>query len=194
VIQRRVMAGIAIAASALVLSACGFQSPAVTNHERTSDQGSNFSVGPVQVRNVYVTTLQTSETATTSYVVATFVNNSQTPAELTGITASQGQVTLAGPGVDSVSGALTIPPRGVPLRIDQPLSTPGGATATLAAATAPGAGTYVPMQFTFGSLGTSSTAQVPVVPPTETTAVSSPVPVDVATPPPAEGQETNGSN
>jgi len=198
VIQRRAMTGLAVAASALVLSACGFQAPAVTYHEHTSDQGANFGVGDVAVRNVYVTSVPSSATSTTSYVVATFVNKSASPAELTGITSPAGSITLAGPGVSAVSaaagGSLTIPPNGVLVRLDQPVLTPDGPTATLATTTAPGGGSYVPLQFTFGSAGTSPTVQAPVVPPTQTTAVSSPVPTTPATPPVAEGQDSNGSD
>jgi hypothetical protein len=58
----------------------------------------------------------------------------------------------------------------------------------------PTGGSYVPLEFSFGDAGTSPTVQAPVVPPTQTTAVASPVPTDIATPPPAEGQESDGSN
>jgi hypothetical protein len=189
VTKRRAVTGIAVAASACLLAGCGFDSPAVTNSEHTSVQGANFSVGAVQVRDVFVTTLQTSETKATSYVVATLVNRSPRSENLTGITSRDGSVTLTGSGV--FNGALSLPPNGVPLEIDQPLLSPSGPTASLAAATTPAAGTFVPLQFTFAGGGTSAVLQAPVVPPTETTASSAPVPDQTATPPPLTGQSAN---
>jgi hypothetical protein len=189
VTNRRAVVGLIVASSVSLLAGCGLESPAITNHEHSSVQGNNFAVGPVKVRDVYVTTLQTSETATTSYVVATLVNSSATKQSLTGIASPAGSVTLTGSGV--FGGTLTVPPNGVPLEIDQPLLSPGGPTAALSASTTPAAGTFVSLQFAFGSAGTSPTQQVPVVPPTETTASSAPVPDESLTPPPQPGESAN---
>jgi hypothetical protein len=189
VTKRRAITGIAVAASACMLAGCGFDSPAVTNSEHSSVQGGNFAVGPIQVRDVFVTTLETSETTSTSYVVATLVNRSPRRQSLTGITSSDGSVTLTGSGV--FNGALSLPPNGVPIEIDQPLLSPSGPNASLAAATTPAAGTFVPLQFTFSGVGPSAVLRAPVVPPTETTASSSPVPTERATPPPISGESAS---
>lgn len=187
--NRSAVVGLVAAASILSLAGCGLDSPAVTNHEHTSVQGNDFAVGPVKVRDVFVTSLQTSESATTSYVVATLVNTSATSQSLTGISSPAGSVTLTGSGV--FGGTLSVPPNGVPLEIDQPLLSPDGPTAALDASTAPAAGTFVPLQFAFGNAGTSTTQQVPVVPPTETTASSSPVPETSLTPLPETGESAS---
>jgi hypothetical protein len=110
----------------------------------------------------------------------TFVNDGSAADSLTGINSTSGAIDLTGDGV--FGGALAIPPKGAPVSIQTPFAAPGGPSAELAASTPPGAGTYVPMQFTFGTAGTSATQQIPVVPGAETTAVSSPIPAGTATP------------
>jgi hypothetical protein len=192
--QRRVVVGIAGAVATLLLAACGFDSPAVTNHEKASIQAHDFSVGKIRVRNAYVTTVldnsrgfSTSSPGTT-YLVLSLVNQGTQSDSLTGITSPAGSVSLTGSGV--FGGSLTVPPKGVPVVVNLPVSSPQGPTATFTAAstTTPQLGTFVPMQFSFSGAGTSSTEPVPVVPPTATTAATSPVPTDQATPPPQPGE------
>ena len=189
-IQRRTMAGIVITASS-VLAGCGFQAPIVTAHEHNSVQAHDFQVGAVRVRDAFVTSVQTPAKPATPYLVVTLVNDSRTADALTGITSPLGTVTLTGSGV--LGGSLRVPPNGVAVSIDQPLLSPNGPTATYqpASATIPGPGSYVPVQFTFTVAGTSPTEQVPVVPATATTAVSTPVPQGQATPPFQPGERTS---
>lgn len=188
--QRRAVVGVIVAASTMMLGgACGFQSPAVTDHEHSSIQGQNFSVGPIQVRNAHITS-EISSSGPASYLVVTIVNDGTSEDSLTGVTSTDGTVTLSGLGV--FDGALTIPPQSArPVTITEPFANPAGPTAELAAHTQPGAGTYVPMTFTFGSAGSSSVEQIPVVPSTETTAATTAIPTTQATPPVVEGEHAS---
>jgi hypothetical protein len=189
VIQRRAMVGIA-GAAAMMLSACGFDSPAVTATEHSSIQGQNFQVGPILVRNVYVTSLQTSAASATSYVGVTLVNPGTQGETLTAISSPEGSVALTGAGV--FGGSLTVPPNSKAVILTQPLLTPTGPTATFTASSTPQLGTYIPMQFTFGTAGTSASEPIPVIPPTGTTAVSSPIPQESpATFPPQTGENAS---
>jgi hypothetical protein len=187
VIQRRTMATLVLTASA-VLGGCGFQAPAVTTHEHNSVQANDFQVGAVRVRDGYVTSVQTGAKPAVPYLVVTLVNDSPSADTLTGITSSLGTVTLTGAGV--LGGTLRLPAKGVPVSIDQPLLSPSGPNAVFqpASATLPGPGSYVPVQLTFSTAGTSPSEQLPVVPPTETTAVATPVPDVTATPPSQPGE------
>jgi hypothetical protein len=187
--------GLAGAVAALLLAACGFDSPAVTNSEKASIQAHDFSVGKIRVRNAYVTTVQDTSSSPTSsgttYVVLSLVNQGTESDSLTGVTSTAGTVSLTGSGV--FGGSLTVPPKGVPVVVNVPVLSPHGPTATFTAASsvAPQLGTFVPMQFTFSGAGTSGTEPVPVVPPTGTTAVTSPVPQTQATPPPQPGESAS---
>jgi hypothetical protein len=185
VIQRRAVAGIVLAVSTSLVGACGFEAPDVTTHEHNSIQAADFSVGAVRVRAVAVTSLQTSATTATSYLMVTFVNDGTTGDTLTGVRSPLGPITLSGDGV--LDGALLLPP-GVPVEIDQPLLSPGGPTATFAATTAPAEGSFVPLSFSFRRAGSSPTEQVPVVPSTETTAPTMPVPDATASVPQPTGE------
>lgn len=193
-IQRRAVVGIAAAVTTMLLAACGFESPAVTDHEHNSTQAHDFSVGNIRVRNTYVTTLPGLGARTSPspgpYLVVTLVNQGTQSDTLTGITSPAGSVTLTGPGISG--GELTVPPNGVPVVLNPPLISPQGPTATLQATTPPRLGTYVPMQFSFSGAGTSGTEPVPVVPPTATTAATAPVPQTQATPPPQTGESATG--
>jgi hypothetical protein len=188
VIQRRAVAGIVLAASTSMVAACGFEAPDVTAHEHNSVQAADFSVGAVRVRAVAVTSLQTSETATTSYLLVTLVNDGTATDTLTGVTSSLGPVTLTGAGV--LGGALTLPP-GVPVEVDQPLLSPGGPTAAFTTTATPAAGTFVPVSFTFETAGTSPTEQAPVVPSTETTAPTVAITQSPAAGPTASGERAS---
>jgi hypothetical protein len=186
VIVRRAVVGIAVAVSALALSACGFQAPAVTEHEGNSIQAADLQVGQIRVRDVSVSTVATGGTQTAEYITATLVNDGPTQDQLTSITTPAGTVSLTGAGV--FGGALTVPPRGVPVVITQPVLNPDGPSAQLAAATPPSLGSYLAVQFSFADAGSSASAQVPVVPPRQSTEAQVPVPLTPATPPPAEGR------
>jgi hypothetical protein len=188
VIQRRVLVGIVVAASASMVGACGFDSPDVTTHEHNSVQAAEFKVGAVDVDDVSVTTLPTTGM---SYLIVTLVNGGSSTDALTGITSSRGTIALTGAGVSGVGGTSLALPPGVPVTIDQPLLSPAGPTATLTTTTPPALGTYVPVQFTFATAGPSPTEQAPVVPPVETTAAATSVPTVIATPPPAPGVKTS---
>jgi hypothetical protein len=192
--QRRVLVGIAGAVATIVLGACGYDSPAVTDHEHNSIQARDFSVGKIRARNTYVTTvpqsgLVTGPATASSYLVVTLVNQGTQSDSLTGITTPAGAINLTGSGV--FGGSLTVPPNGVPVVVNQPLISPQGPTATFAATTTPALGTSIPMQFTFSGAGTSGVEPVPVVPPNTTTAATSPVPTDQATPPPQTGESAS---
>jgi hypothetical protein len=189
VIQRRTMAGIAIAAGALTLAGCGFQAPPVTNNEQNSAQSRDLNVGSIAIRNAYVTTSTATGGKPSTYIGATFVNSSTTHADtLTGISTQSGSVTLAGGG--GLGGGLEVPPRGVPVVLNEPVaaSQAAGPSATLAATTTPAPGRYVTVTFTFSGAGSSPAIRLPVVPDTATTAASSPVPTETATPPTESGE------
>jgi hypothetical protein len=189
VIQRRVVAGIVFAASTSTLAACGFQSPDVTTSEHNSIQAHDFQVGAVRVRDAFVTTVSTTAPAATTYLVLTLVNDSPTADSLTGITTPLGKVRLTG---DSVGGALAVPAHGVPVSLEDPAGIDqSGATAMIVTTAPPALGTFVSVQLSFANGGASPTELVPVVPATETTAVSSPVPAGTATPPVEDGEPTN---
>jgi hypothetical protein len=170
-----------------LLAACGFDSPPVTNHEHSSAQSTEFSVGQVQVRNAYITTTANA----TSYLVVSLVNNGTQPDTLTTVTSPSGAIAFSGSGI--FGGTLTIPPKGVPVVVNQPILTPEGPTATFTPTSTrpPQLGTFVPMQFSFASAGTSGTEPVPVIPPNETTEPTAPVPPGQATPPPEPGESAS---
>jgi hypothetical protein len=187
--QRRAVVGFAVAASTMMLGACGFQSPAVTDHEHNSIQGQDFSVGSMRVRNAHITT-EISSSGPKAYLVVTLVNAGTRRDSLTGVTSTDGSVNLTGEGV--FDGQLAVPPKGAtPVSIQEPLADPAGPIAELAASTTPGAGTYVPMTFSFGAAGSSPVEQIPVVPSTETTAATTAIPTTQATPPVVAGERAS---
>jgi hypothetical protein len=188
VIQRRAIAGLALAASCTMLAACGFQAPDVTNTEHSEVQGTSFAVGAVRIDAAFVTPVPTSETATPLYLVVTFVNDGSKADTLTGATSSVGSVSITGPG--TTLGQLRLPP-GVPVQVEDPALNVPGPTMTIAAATTPALGSFVKVSFTFANSGTSSTVQVPVVPAGETEAPTVDVSTSPATPPPVSGDSAN---
>src|SRR5581483_8473884 len=167
-----------------VLAGCGFESPAYTYNEHASIQGAVFRTGPIEVSDASITSLQTSELHTTTYLVATIVNNGQHSDTLTGITSSLGTVALTGSGV--LGGSLTIPP-GVPVKIDQPLVAPNGPTAAVQATRAPALGTDGDFVFTFANAGPSAHIAVPVVPAGQSLTPTSAVPTATASVPVPSG-------
>jgi hypothetical protein len=184
--QRHVVVGIVVAGTTLI-AGCGFESPAVTTSEHNSIQATDFAVGAVRVADTSITTLDASGTAGT-YLIVTLVNNGSTSDKLIGITSAAGAVTLTGQGV--VGNSVTLPP-GLPVSIDQPLLAPQGPTATITTTSTPKLGTYIPVRFAFAKAGTSATEQIPIVPPVETTALSSPVPNETPSVPTIVGQSAS---
>jgi len=186
VIQRRVVVGVVFAAAMSMLAACGFESPAVEDHEQASVQATDFSVGSLRLADTSVVAATTSSAVPQFYVVVTIVNDSGANDTLTGVTTSQGTVTLGGTG--AVNGQLPLPP-GVPVKINVPSA--GGATLAVTASPTPQTGAYVPIVFDFAKAGPSQTVQVPVVPAGETTAATQPVPTQTASVPTEVGATAN---
>jgi hypothetical protein len=191
--QRRAVAVVALAATTMLLAACGFDSPAVENTEHSEIQGTSFQVGAVGIRAAFVTTepagdLEVAGGGTPMALVVTFVNSANTPDTLTGATSSIGPVTLSGPGT---AAGLAIPRIGVPVQLVDPNLGQVGPQATIAAKTAPAVGTFVRVNFTFSNAGTSATVQVPIVPPGETEQVTTRITGVPATPPAVTGQTSN---
>jgi copper(I)-binding protein len=186
VIHRRAAVG-AVCASAAMLTACGFQAPSVTTSERSEVQGASFSLGTMQVRAAFVAPVMTA-TTTTPYVVVTLVNDGNARDTLTGATSPLGAVTISGPG--TTNGQLPLPARGAPVELVDPTLGTTGPTMSIAASVVPVPGTYVPITFTFANAGASTTEQVPVVPPGETTKPTITLPGGTATPPPISGDRT----
>jgi hypothetical protein len=188
VIQRRTAVGLGLAVGATLFAGCGFQAPAETYNEHSSAQGADFRTGPIDVGDAAITSLQTSELHTTTYLIATIINDSHSSDTLTGVTSSAGTVQLSGSGV--VGGSLTLPP-GVPVSIDQPLVSPNGPTATIKAATPPALGTLADVMFTFADAGPSNHVSVPVVPPDQTLAPTAAVPQVTASVPVPSGEHAS---
>jgi hypothetical protein len=176
--QRRALSlALLVALVVPVLGACGLEAQDETSREHTQVQATNFAVGGVQIRDVFVT--YPSNAPSRPYIVATLVNDGSSPDTLTGVTTSLGTVTVSG-------GSLTLPP-GVVVNTVQP-SPAGGST--LAISTTPtggtpaAVGTFVPVTFSFATAGTSSQVQVPVVSPDISTTPTSPVPTETPSVPP----------
>lgn len=187
-IQRRTAVGLAFAACLSLLAACGFESPAVENTEQASVQATDFTVGALRVDDTSITAGTTDTSAPTFYLVVTIVNVGKTSDTLTGVTSSQGTVTLAGTG--TTGGQLTLPP-GVPVEINVASTTSPGPTLTVTASPTPQPGAFVPVVFTFANAGASATVQVPVVPAGETTAATQPVPTATASVPTEVGDSAD---
>jgi copper(I)-binding protein len=188
VIQRRAAVGLVLAASTFALGACGFQAPDVTQHERSEVQGTSLSIGGVQVRAVFVTPVETSETATPLYVSVTFVNDTKTADTLVSAASPLGAVTLGGDGL--TGGTLTLPP-GVPVQVVDPALLTPGPTMTVGVKSLPAVGGYVPITFTFATAGTTATIQAPVLSAGETEDPTTTLSGSPATPPPAQGDDAN---
>jgi hypothetical protein len=178
VIQRRAVVGIVFAAAMSMLAACGFEAPAVEDHEQASVQATDFSVGALKLADTSIVEASASSAVPRFYLVVTIVNDSSTADTLTGVTTSEGTVTIGGTG--ATSGQLTLPP-GVPVEIDLPSA--GGPTLSVAASPTPQTGGFLPVIFTFKTAGPSTTIQVPVVPTGETTAPTQPLPTATASVP-----------
>lgn len=184
-IQRRVIAGLALAASTTMLAACGFDSPAATETEHSEVQGTSFTTGPIDISAAFVTPVPTPAGATTTplAIVVTFVNNGQADT-LTSASSPLGPVSLVGPGTQS--GALKLP-AGVPVQVVDPDLGTSGPAMTIAATKAAPVGTFVRLGFTFANAGKSATMQVPVVPRGETEQVTTRITGAPATPPVVTG-------
>ncbi|HTR68824.1 MAG TPA: hypothetical protein VMH41_01175 [Mycobacteriales bacterium] len=190
--QRRLAVAIVCVASAASLSACGFDSPAVTTTEHAEVQGSSFDVGLVKVRAAFVTEPVAASTSPDAveapYLVVTFVNDGARTDRLTGVTTPIGTVTISGTG--TAGGQLPLPP-GVPVQFLDPFISSDGPLARINTSTAAPAGTSVRMTFAFANTGATATTQVPVVPPGETTAVTTPLPGTPAPVPTQVGETSN---
>lgn len=184
-IQRRVIAGLALAASTTMLAACGFDSPAVTNTEHSSIQGTSFATGSIDIRAAFVSAVSSGAATAGSplAVVVTFVNNGKAD-RLISASSPLGPVSLVGPGTQSGSLAL---PAGVPVQIVDPSLDTSGPAMTIAATKAAPVGTFVRVSFTFANAGKSATVQVPVLPRGETEQVTTRITGAPATPPVVTG-------
>jgi hypothetical protein len=188
VIQRRAVVGIVFAASLSMLAACGFEAPTVEDHEHASVQATDFTVGSVHVDDTSIVSVTSGGSAPAFYLVATIVSDAKTNVALTGVTSSQGAVTMSGAG--TAGGQLTIPP-GVPVQIAAPPLSSPGPIFTVAASPLPQAGAFVPMTFSFSNGDKSQVVQVPFVPSGETTNPTQPVPTGTASVPIEVGQSSN---
>lgn len=184
-IHRRSAVGLGLAVGATLLAGCGFESPAYTYNEHASIQGAVARTGPIEISDASLTSLQTSELHTTTYLIATIINNGRRADTLTGVTSPLGSVQLTGTGV--VGGSLALPP-GVPVKIDQPLVAPNGPTAAVQATAAPAEGTDDNFVFTFANAGPTAQIPVPVVPPDQSLSATSPVPTATASVPVPSGE------
>jgi hypothetical protein len=110
VIQRRALVGIVFAASLSLLAACGFEAPAVEDHEHASVQATDFVVGQLRVEDTSIVAGQSRATASQFYLVATIVNNGASNDTLTA-------VTMSAPGPILTVATQTVPQPGafVPL-------------------------------------------------------------------------------
>ena len=184
---RRAVVGTAFAASALLLTACGFQAPDVENTEHASVQAVDFTVGTVAIDDAAITST-TSNGVPSFWLQATFVDTGSTSDTLTGATTPNGTVSIS--SGEAVGTSLTLPP-GIPVVVVTPAAGAAGPSISLAMSPSPQLGAYVPIVFTFTDAGTSGTVQVPVIPPGETTAATQPVPSGTASVPPVEGQSAD---
>lgn len=182
-IQRRACVGIAVAASALLLTACGFQSPDVESGEQASVQATDFAVGGVHLGDTSITAVTTATSAPHYYLIVTIVNDAKTTDTFTGATTPAGTLTLS-------DGPITLLP-GVPVELAVPTAGSTGPTMAIAASPLPQAGGYLPVVFSFANAGNSPTVQVPVVPAGETTAPTQAVPTATASVPTEVGATAN---
>jgi hypothetical protein len=185
VIQRRAIVGVVFAISVSLLAACGFQSPDVEATEHAAVQATDFHVGVIQLGGTSITSVTPANGIPRFFLQVTIVNNGSRADTLTSVEpvgASSGTITLSGPGT---TGGLAIPP-GVPVMIEVPSSSFFGPNLSVDVTPTPQVGAYVPVKFTFTYAGSNS-AQVPVIPPGETTAPTQPVPTTQATAPAVVG-------
>ncbi len=181
---RRAVAGTAFAASALLLTACGFQSPDVETSEHASVQAVDFTVGTVEIADAAITST-TSNGVPSYWLQATFVNTGSTSDTLTGATTPNGTLSIS--SGEAVGTSLTLPP-GIPVVVLTPAAGTSGPAISAAISPSPQLGGYVPITFTFTDAGTSGPIQVPAIPAGETTAATQPVPSGTASVPAVEGQ------
>lgn len=179
-IQRRVVVGIVLAAFVPLLSACGFEAPAIQNTEQASVQATDFHVGVIRVADTSITSVTPSSGIPRFFLVVTIVNNGARDDTLTGVTTPQGTITLSGPG--TTNGTIVVPP-GVPVEIDTPSPSSFGPVLSVSVSPQPIVGAFVPVVFRFATAGPSATVQVPVIPPGETTAPTQAIPTTQATAP-----------
>jgi copper(I)-binding protein len=181
VISRRAIIGVVLAAAIPLLSSCGLEVKEETSREKSPVQATDFSVGPVEIRDAFVTYDQSSGIqplasnpagapgagdAGTGYVVVTLVNNGRRIDYFTGATSPLGAITpqtsLSVPGsVNSPLGFKLLP--GIPVEFGAPSVGSTGAMLRIAGGGTPAAvGTEVRVTFNFRNAG-SATVQVPVV-------------------------------
>lgn len=183
VISRRPTIAAAVAAAAVLsLSACGLETKDYTEHEKSQVQGAQFSVGTVDVRDAFLTYI--AGAMTSPYLEVTFVNDGPKPQAFLGVSIANATGQLSG---SNPATGLPLPP-GVVVRVGDPLSNPGGVSLQLTpAGTPPAIGTSVPVTFMFAGAA-STTLQLPVVPPGETTQPTQVIPT-VQEPAPSESGE-----
>jgi hypothetical protein len=189
VIQRRTAVAVAALAAGLsMLAACGFEAPSVEDHEQASVQATDFTFGALHIDDTSITAATTSGSTPQFYLVVTIVNDGKSRDTLTGVTTSQGTITLADAGTSG--GSLTVLP-GVPVEIGLPSTATPGPTLAVTASPTPQTGAFVPVQFTFARAGQSATIQVPVIPAGETTTATQPVPTATASVPTEVGDSAD---
>jgi copper(I)-binding protein len=180
VISRRAVIGVVLAAAIPLLSSCGLEVKEETSRESSPVQATDVSVGPIDIRDAFVTYDQTGIQPLAStppgvpgagdsgpgYLVVTLVNNGKQADHFTGATSPLGTITLqADPqqtGPVSRSSAVTLLP-GVPVAFGSPSVGSTGSMLRIAQGGTPGTvGTDVRVQFSFTNAGTAN-LQVPVV-------------------------------
>lgn len=179
--RRPVIAVIVAAAAALSLSACGLETKDYTSKEKSQVQGAQFSVGAVDVRDAFLTYVVGSQTS--PYLDVTFINDGKSPQTFSGVNVPNATAKLSGPGTTS---GLALPP-GVVVQVSDPLLDPGGVSLQVTPnGTPPAVGDTVPATFLFAG-GQSTTLDLPVVPPGETTQLYQQIPTNQAPEPSASG-------
>jgi hypothetical protein len=154
---QRTIAGVALTLALPVLAGCGLEAKDETSKEHAAIQAASNHIGAIRIRDAFVTTPQTSSTATgqtTSYLVLTLVNVGRKTDTFNGITTSLGTAALSG-------GPVTLLP-GVVVQISDPQIDATDPTLTVTG-TDPTIGTTVGVTFNFAAAGSTPVLQVPVV-------------------------------
>ena len=165
--------------AAMFAAGCGVGLHSETNRERATPYLANVSIGPIAVRAVRVVLVSSTPGSATSgpqaYLLATFVNSSNTSDSLSSATVGGGAVAA----VDSTGGAasisLTVPAQQIVQLGEPDLGLTGPVLGVGALASQLQIGTTTPVTFTFQNAGTT-TVTAPVLDSTDvgTTASAAP--------------------
>jgi hypothetical protein len=186
---RRLVSAVILAAMVPVVASCGLEAKDETSKEHAAIQAASNHIGPIDIRNAFISNVADATGTIRPYLVATLVNNGPQDT-LTAVSTSIGTGTLD--DTDAAAGGITLPTNTQhPVQLSDPNIDGTDPSVTIDAQTLPTDGTTVTVTLTFAAAGQIKAFAVPVVDDNYTLNPTESVPTNQATPPAEDAPPTS---